>query len=69
MKKMIAKARLQRSFENQILTPQDLYTFCMENFGEKISFFYTSSEEIEEKTIFGNQIPKCSNNFWIPKIA
>ena len=39
VKKMIAKARLQRSFENQILTPQDLYTFSMENFGEKISFF------------------------------
>ena len=36
---MTAKARLQRPFENQILTPQDMYTFCIENFGEKISFF------------------------------
>ena len=39
VKKMTAKARLQRLFENQILTPQDMYTFCIENFGEKISFF------------------------------
>ena len=39
MKKMTAKARLQRPFENQILTPQNIYAFCIENFGEKISFF------------------------------
>ena len=49
VKKMTAKARLQRPFENQILTPQDMYIFCKENFGEKISFFYTSSEEIEKE--------------------
>ena len=59
MKKMSAKARLQRPFENQILTSQDMYTFCKDNFGEEISFFCTSSEEIEEKekflaTIFQN---------------
>ena len=40
VKKMTAKARLQRPFENQILTPQDMYTFCKENFEEKISFLY-----------------------------
>ena len=61
MKKMTAKARLQRPFENQILTPQNMYTFCKENFGEKISFFYTSSEEIVGKekilaTIFQNAL-------------
>ena len=39
VKKMIAKARLQRPFEYQILTPQDMYTFCIENFGKKIIFF------------------------------
>ena len=38
VKKMTAKAGLQRPFENQILTPQDMYAFCKENFGEKISF-------------------------------
>ena len=48
VKKMTAKAKLQRPFENQILTPQDMCTFCKENFGEKIIFLYTSSEEIEE---------------------
>ena len=49
MKKMTAEAKLQRPFENQILTPQDMYTFCKGNFGEKSSFFYTSSEEVEKK--------------------
>ena len=52
MKKMITKARLQRPFENQILTPQDMYRFCKENFGEKVSFLYTSSEEIGENEKF-----------------
>ena len=31
VKRMSAKARLQTPFENQILTPQDMYTFCKEN--------------------------------------
>ena len=48
VKKMIAKARLQRPFENQIFTVQDMYTFCKQNFGEKISFLY-SGEEIEKE--------------------
>ena len=39
VKKMTAKARLQRPFENKISTPQDMYTFCKENFEGKISFF------------------------------
>ena len=39
VKKMTAKARLQRSFQNQILTSQNTYTFCKKNFGGKISFF------------------------------
>ena len=39
VKKMTANARLQRPFKNQILTLQDMYTFCKKNFGEKISFF------------------------------
>ena len=68
VKKMIAKARLQRPFKNQILTPQDMYTFCKEKFGEKISFFYTSSEEIAKEN-FGNQIPKCFIYSLNPKIA
>ena len=66
---MTAKTTLQRSFENQVLTPQDIHTFCIEDFGEKITFFYTFSEEIEEKKFFGNQIRKCSINSWNPKIA
>ena len=39
VEKMTANARLQRPFENQILTPQHIFTFCKEIFGEKISFF------------------------------
>ena len=35
VKRMTAKTSQQRSFENQILTPQNMYTFCKENFGEK----------------------------------
>ena len=65
---MTAKVRLQRPFENQILTPQDMYTFCIENCGEKFVFLFLSSEEIKKK-IFGDQIPKCSINYWNPKIA
>ena len=39
MKRMIAIASLQRPFENQTLTPQNMYTFCKEKFGVKISSF------------------------------
>ena len=35
VKRVTAKASLQRPFENQILTPQDMYKFCKENFAEK----------------------------------
>ena len=63
--KMTAKAKLQRPFENQILTSQNMYTFCIENFGEKLSFFVL----LVEKKIFGNQIPKCPINSWNLKIA
>ena len=51
VKKITAKARPQRSLENQILTPQDMYTFCKENFGEKISFSYFQWRNREEKIL------------------
>ena len=35
IKRMTAKASLLTLFENQILTPQDMYTFCKENFWRK----------------------------------
>ena len=31
VKRVTAKASLQRPFENQILTPQDMYKFCRKN--------------------------------------
>ena len=58
MKKLTAIAGQQRPFENQILTLQDMYTFCKKNFEETISFFYTSSEEIKEKKNFWQQDSK-----------
>ena len=67
MKKMTAKARLQKPFENQILTLQDMCTFCKKNFGEKISFFYTSSEEIEERKIFWQSDCKMLYSLLEPK--
>ena len=45
VKKMTAKARLQKPFENQILTPQDMYTLCKENFGENLVFLTSSKKK------------------------
>ena len=48
VKRTVAKASLQRSLGNQILTVNDMFNFCIQNLGSKIKFFVTSAEEIEE---------------------
>ena len=35
VKRTTGGTSLQRPYENQILTPQDMYTFCKKNFEEK----------------------------------
>ena len=46
VKRLAARASLQRPDNDQILTPTDLYRFC-QNEVHGISFFYVSAEEIE----------------------
>ena len=59
---MTAKVRRQRPLENRILTFQDMYTFCKENFGETIIFFYTSCEEIEKEKILATRFQNALLN-------
>lgn len=48
IKRSTAKASLQRTFANQILTVDDMYTFCTESLSEKIEFFLIKPETIVE---------------------
>jgi len=52
IKRATAKASLQRTFRLQILSCQQMYTFCCEHLGKSIKFLYITCEEISEKQIF-----------------
>ena len=47
VKRSVSKASLQRVFQKQILTPEDMFQYCNENLNKNIKFFYTSNDEIE----------------------
>ena len=47
IKRSVAKASLQRVFQQQILTPEDMFEYCNENLNKKIKFFYTRYDEIQ----------------------
>ena len=47
-KKTIPKTNLQRPSGSQISTINENFTFCTQVLGQKIRFFLTSTEEIEE---------------------
>lgn len=46
-KRMAARASLQRPFENQILTPNDLFVYCDQTL-PGIKFLFITKEEVEE---------------------
>lgn len=50
VKRLAARASLQRPIENQILTPSDLYGFCTQNISG-IEFIYVTREEVEQLRI------------------
>lgn len=52
VKRETARASLQRPFNNQILTAEDMYKFCQENLNSKIKFFFTTKEIVKEKEDF-----------------
>jgi hypothetical protein len=47
-KRLAARASLQHPYENQILTPKNLFNFCNDN-TDRIKFFFISKEEVEEE--------------------
>jgi hypothetical protein len=49
VKRLAARSSLQRTVDNQILTPKDLYDFAKENV-KGIQVMWVSSDEIEEVT-------------------
>ena len=51
VKRLTAKASLQRTLQNQILTPQAMFEFCVNNI-DNINFIYISSDEMSETRIF-----------------
>ena len=68
VKRLTTKASLQRPFKNQILTPQDMYTFSKGNFGKKISFSCTFSEEIEKEKFLASRFQTALLIFGTPKL-
>ena len=53
VKRLAAKASLQRNLQNQILTPKAMFDFCVNNI-EGINFIYISTDELSETRIFLN---------------
>src|SRR5215469_4308216 len=49
IKRTVAKASLQRVYNNQILSAEDMYKFCIKHFENKIHFFLITNEAIKEK--------------------
>jgi hypothetical protein len=45
VKRLAAKANLQRMYNNQIQTPHKLFNYCSSNI-HKITFFYVQEEQI-----------------------
>ena len=54
VKRLAAKASLQRHLQNQILTPKAMFEFCVNNIEgiNRINFIYISSDELQETRIF-----------------
>lgn len=46
-KRAVTKASLQRTYENQILTPQEMFKFCNEQL-KGITYVFVKSEDIQE---------------------
>src|SRR5215469_12071295 len=55
-KQLAARTSLQHPYENQILTPEDLFNFCNANING-IKFFFISKEEVEEEKASRRKIP------------
>ena len=53
VKRLAAKASLQRNLQNQILTLKAMFDFCVNNI-EGINFIYISTDELSETRIFLN---------------
>ena len=51
MKRLAAKASLQRAYQDQILTPIQLYHWAKDNI-PGVNFFYCSTEEYERQKLF-----------------
>ena len=48
VKRAVARASLQRICRDQILTPQDMFEFCIAKFDTKIKFYFVPELEVEE---------------------
>ena len=67
VKRSVARTSMQRPYQEQILSPEDMYEYCINNLSENITFFYVQSNEVKEtenylyerfemtKTILGTQ--------------
>ena len=54
VKRSVARASLQRVYERQILTPEDMFDYCIENLSN-IKFFYTTHEDIDAEAKILNE--------------
>ena len=43
VKRSVAKASLQRPYQRQILTSEEMFDYCTENLSNIIKFFYTTN--------------------------
>lgn len=48
MKRATARASLHRTTDRQILTPEDMFSFCENHLSDKIKYFFVTKIEIEE---------------------
>ena len=75
VKRLAARASLQRPLDHQILTPQDLYSWCIENIKNIVFFFVNTSEctevskEQEKRFSLSKTIPGTPSFHWFVPLS
>jgi len=75
VKRLAARASLQRPLNNQILTPNDLYTWCVQNIKNinfifvDISEFLEASNEQEKRFSFAKPVPGSRSFHWFVPLS
>jgi hypothetical protein len=75
VKRLAARASLQRPLDHQILTPHDLYSWCIENIKNIVFFFIDTSEfteiskEQEKRFSLAKTIPGTRSFHWFVPLS